>query len=238
MHLTVQQISASLDGALSGVSLELVVRHLSSCHECRERHSRLTKQDDSLRRLLACDFAEVFFDDMSARLNAVLEAESRGQMPPEHSRPPELPPLSPERPASRVMPKPKSAEMRNPALPSEEEQKRRVAEELKAAEAAALSSLEQLMRDVQQGRKEETAPAAESTTAPASPPGKPADKLALPPSLMSLSADVLASLREVGKTKPVSEPVAERPIADEPPIAEPVAAEPADEPIAPVDEPV
>lgn len=241
-HLTVQQISASLDGALSGVSLELVVRHLSSCHECRERHSRLTKQDDALRRLLACDFAEVFFEDMFVRLSAVLEAESRGKMPPEHSRPPELPPLSPERPASRQMPRPKSAEMPNPALPSEEEQKRRVTEELKAAEAVALNSLEQLMRDMQGGKKGEPMPPAQ--------PAAPAEKLALPPSLMALSADVLASLRQVGATppaavpadvaapvpEPIAEPPAPEPVNVEPEYAEPEEAsepavpEPADEP--------
>jgi outer membrane biosynthesis protein TonB len=238
-HLTVQQISASLDGALSGVSLELVVRHLSSCHECRERHSRLTKQDDALRRLLACDFAEVFFDDMFVRLTVVLEAESRGQMPPEHSRPPELPPLSPERPASRQMPRPKSAEMRNPALPSEEEQQRRVTEELKAAETAALNSLEQLMRDMQEGRKAVSAPSADSAGTPPSPPSASAGAArAHPPSLIALPADVLASLRQVGSPRPapaVPEPVAEPPVAEppvaEPPAPEPVHAEPEPEPV-------
>ena len=244
-HLTVQQISASLDGALSGVSLELVVRHLSSCHECRERHSRLTKQDDSLRRLLACDFAEVFFDDMFVRLTAVLEAESRGKMPPEHSRPPELPPLSPERPASRQMHRPKSAEMRNPALPSEEEQKRRVTEELKAAEAVALNSLEQLMRDMQEGRKAVSAAPADSASTPASPPATSAERRAHPPSLIELPAEVLASLRQVGLTPsapPAPKPVSAEPehVAD-PPAPEPVAEEPeyvAEPPApAPVEEP-
>ena len=41
IHLTVQQLSASLDGSLAGPSLELVVRHLAVCHECRDRQARL-----------------------------------------------------------------------------------------------------------------------------------------------------------------------------------------------------
>jgi len=241
-HLTVQQISASLDGALSGVSLELVVRHLSSCHECRERHSRLTKQDDSLRRLLACEFAEVFFDDMFVRMTAVLEAESRGQMPPEHSRPPELPPLAPERPASRQMPRPKSAEPRNPALPSEEEQKRRVTEELKAAEAAALSSLEQLMREIQDGKQPGAPIPSDLDETPAVPPEPVAESHPHhPPSIIALPADVLASLRQIGAAQPA--PPAPKPVAAEPepepiaeaPVPEPVAAEP--EPVAAEPEP-
>ena len=52
IHLTVQQLSASLDGALTGPSLELVVRHLAACHDCRDRQARLAKHDDALRRLL------------------------------------------------------------------------------------------------------------------------------------------------------------------------------------------
>jgi len=81
-HLTVQQLSASLDGALVGVSLELVVRHLATCHECRDRHARLSKQDDTLRRLLAWDPGAEYFEDASIRLETILDAESRGVAPP------------------------------------------------------------------------------------------------------------------------------------------------------------
>ncbi len=239
-HLTVQQISGSLDGALSGVSLELVVRHLSSCHECRERHARLTKQDDALRRLLACEFSDVFFDDMLARLGAVLEAESRGQMPPEHALPPELPPLGPDKPPSREMARP-SAAMRNPALPSEEEQKRRAAEELKAAEAAAMNSLEELMREMREARgvasaKPESAP----ESGPPDAASSPASILQLPPEILASLRDAAAAMPEVppareagpvraGEPEPQPEPV--RASEPEPP-PEPVpASEPEPEPI-------
>lgn len=82
-HLTVQQLSASLDGALVGVSLELVVRHLATCRECRDRHARLSKQDETLRHLLAWDPGAEYFEDASIRLEAILDAESRGVAPPQ-----------------------------------------------------------------------------------------------------------------------------------------------------------
>ncbi len=81
-HLTVQQLSASLDGALVGVSLELVVRHLATCRECRARHARLSKQDETLRHLLAWDPGAEYFEDASIRLETILDAQSRGVAPP------------------------------------------------------------------------------------------------------------------------------------------------------------
>ncbi len=77
-HLTVQQLSASLDGALTGPSLELVVRHLAGCHECRDRQARLARHDDALRRLLALDPHEFFLDDLMRRAEAIVVAISRG----------------------------------------------------------------------------------------------------------------------------------------------------------------
>ncbi len=91
-HLTVQQLSASLDGALVGVSLELVVRHLATCHECRDRHARISKQDDTLRHMLAWDPGAEFFEDASIRLETILDAESRGVATP---RAPEIEPKLP-----------------------------------------------------------------------------------------------------------------------------------------------
>lgn len=82
-HLTIQQVSASLDGALDGVSLELVVRHLGSCRDCRDRHARLSKQDDALRRMLAFEPTELSMSDAMARLDAVLAAEVRAETAPE-----------------------------------------------------------------------------------------------------------------------------------------------------------
>lgn len=81
-HLTVQQLSASLDGALTGPSLELVVRHLAACHECRDRQARLAKHDDALRRLLGQDPDDLFLDDLTRRAEAQVIAISKGTPPP------------------------------------------------------------------------------------------------------------------------------------------------------------
>ncbi len=77
-HLTVQQLSAALDGALGGPSLELVVHHLAHCHECRDRQARLARNDDVMRRLLALDPHDFFLDDLERRVEALLVAIMRG----------------------------------------------------------------------------------------------------------------------------------------------------------------
>lgn len=78
IHLTVQQLSSALDGALGGPSLELVVRHLARCHECRDRQARLARLDDALRRLLAQDPHEFFLDDLGRRAESIVVAVARG----------------------------------------------------------------------------------------------------------------------------------------------------------------
>lgn len=78
IHLTVQQLSASLDGALTGPSLELVVRHLAACHDCRDRQVRLAKHDDALRRLLAQEPKDLFMDDLTRRAESLVTAIARG----------------------------------------------------------------------------------------------------------------------------------------------------------------
>jgi hypothetical protein len=82
IHLTVQQLSASLDGALTGPSLELVVRHLAACHECRDRQARLAKHDDALRRLMAQEPSDIFLDDLTRRAEALATAIARGMPAP------------------------------------------------------------------------------------------------------------------------------------------------------------
>lgn len=77
-HLTVQQLSAALDGALGGPSLELVVHHLAHCHECRDRQARLARNDDALRRLLSQDPHDFFLDDLERRVEALVVAIMRG----------------------------------------------------------------------------------------------------------------------------------------------------------------
>ena len=104
IHLTVQQLSAALDGALTGPSLELVVRHLAACHECRDRQARLNKYDDALRRLLAQDPGEEFMDDLTKRAEAWVIAIARGA--PEPMPHASVPLPHEEDPASPVEPPP------------------------------------------------------------------------------------------------------------------------------------
>lgn len=78
IHLTIQQLSASLDGALTGPSLDLVVRHLALCTECRERQARLVRTDDALRRLLAQQTTDAFLDDLSMRAESWIAAIAQG----------------------------------------------------------------------------------------------------------------------------------------------------------------
>src|SRR5437762_12023564 len=82
MHVTVQQLSAALDGALTGPSLELVVRHLAACHECRDRQARLVKHDDALRRLLAPEPRDLFLVDLTRRAEELVSAITRGMPAP------------------------------------------------------------------------------------------------------------------------------------------------------------
>ena len=82
IHLTVQQLSASLDGALTGPSLELIVRHLAACHDCRDRQARLAKHDDALRRLLAQDPTNEFLEELTRRSTTLVTAIAHGQPAP------------------------------------------------------------------------------------------------------------------------------------------------------------
>lgn len=86
IHLTIQQLSASLDGALTGPSLDLVVRHLAMCPECRDRQARLVRTDDALRRLLAQQTTDAFLDDLSMRAESWIAAIAQG-LPEPHARP-------------------------------------------------------------------------------------------------------------------------------------------------------
>ena len=77
-HLTVQQLSAALDGSLNGPSVELVVHHLAHCHACRDRQARIARNDDALRRMLAQDPHDFFLDDLERRVESVLVAIVQG----------------------------------------------------------------------------------------------------------------------------------------------------------------
>ena len=82
-HVTVQQLSAFLDGALAGVSRELVTRHLAACADCRERHALWHIYDEVLQRVLSWEPNERTMEEASARVELTLTAERRGLPPPE-----------------------------------------------------------------------------------------------------------------------------------------------------------
>ena len=82
-HVTAQQLSAFLDGALSGVSRELVTRHLAACADCRERHALWHIYDEVLQRVLSWEPDEHTMEEASARVELALTAERRGLTPPE-----------------------------------------------------------------------------------------------------------------------------------------------------------
>ena len=82
-HVTVQQLSAFIDGALAGVSRELVTRHLAACADCRERHALWHIYDEVLQRVLSWEPNERTMEEASARVELTLTAERRGLPPPE-----------------------------------------------------------------------------------------------------------------------------------------------------------
>lgn len=101
-HVSVQQLSAFLDGALVGVSRELVTRHLASCASCRERHAAWRVNDDALRRVLSWEPDERTFEEWSSRVELTLTAERKGLPPPEFSELQHPVIAAPEPPAERL----------------------------------------------------------------------------------------------------------------------------------------
>lgn len=104
-HLTVQQLSSSLDGAITGPSLELIVRHLAGCAECRDRQSRLARHDDVLRRLLAPEASADFLETLGSRGEDIAVAIARGVPPPEMTT--SVPLLDDEDPHAPSEPRPR-----------------------------------------------------------------------------------------------------------------------------------
>ena len=82
-HATIQQLSAFVDGALTGVSRDLVTRHLASCASCRERHAMWRIYDDVLQRVLAWEPDEHTMEEASTRVELTLTAERKGLPLPE-----------------------------------------------------------------------------------------------------------------------------------------------------------
>ena len=77
-HLGMDELSATLDSALTGADLERALAHLSMCSRCRERQARLALHDDALRRLLADDPDDRVVDELARRSEAIATAIVRG----------------------------------------------------------------------------------------------------------------------------------------------------------------
>lgn len=73
-HLTLAQMSASVDDELSGVARELVERHLGECPGCDAVMARLVRLDTELRAVIADEPGEEFFEEMLALVRGRTEA--------------------------------------------------------------------------------------------------------------------------------------------------------------------
>lgn len=74
-HLSDSQLSARLDGALSGADLSRVKAHLGACEECRSRFEALTDEERALRKALEHDPGEAYFATFADRVQGRLRAE-------------------------------------------------------------------------------------------------------------------------------------------------------------------
>jgi anti-sigma factor RsiW len=61
IHLTLQQLSAFLDGELTEASTELIRRHLSECTTCTVRFARIEAQDEITAKILVDEPDDEFF---------------------------------------------------------------------------------------------------------------------------------------------------------------------------------
>jgi hypothetical protein len=80
-HLSTSQISASLDGALTGPDSGSLLAHLSSCVVCREHRDRVAMHDDALRRLFSF---EPDHQALDASARAAVERFARFKPPQDH----------------------------------------------------------------------------------------------------------------------------------------------------------
>lgn len=98
-HVSVQQLSAFIDSALSGVSRELVTRHLAACSACRDKHAAWKAADEALRQALAWAPNERTLEGWSSRVEMCITAERKGLPVPEFT-PTLLPVIAPVTPTS------------------------------------------------------------------------------------------------------------------------------------------
>lgn len=75
-HLTLAQLSASLDEQLGGTTGDAVRRHLGICPDCRAWRDRLAKDGDRLRELLACEPDEDLFGELFDGIEAAIRSDA------------------------------------------------------------------------------------------------------------------------------------------------------------------
>ena len=76
-HLSENELSAWIDGALDPDARRDAERHLAACHECRESVAELEAQDHTLVRLLEHDPGEAYFERFADRIAARIRSEGR-----------------------------------------------------------------------------------------------------------------------------------------------------------------
>lgn len=76
IHVTLQQLTAYMDGELTDASTELVRRHLSECPECTGRFARLEEQEDWLVRMLKDEPDDDFFRHLKASISLADPAQA------------------------------------------------------------------------------------------------------------------------------------------------------------------
>ena len=76
-HLTEDQLSAFLDGALPASERATCEAHLAGCDACRARLAEASALDASLGRALTHDPGEAYFADFADRVGKRIAAEPR-----------------------------------------------------------------------------------------------------------------------------------------------------------------
>src|SRR5436309_2666 len=77
VHLSAEQLSASLDELLSGPSLDIVERHLDACEQCRRERADMAAQDEVIARLLIHEPTDSFFDKFAEDLDELLRTDGQ-----------------------------------------------------------------------------------------------------------------------------------------------------------------
>ena len=80
-HLSDDQLSARLDGALNASEDAAAGRHLDDCSECRARLAALSELDASLRGARAHDAGDEYFASFADRLGEKIAASSPAGSP-------------------------------------------------------------------------------------------------------------------------------------------------------------